>query len=74
MLVVLLTIAAGGIPLIENPGSTLIHLSDRFQKLVALLRAKGFCSPDQFQNGLVMCCTDFVLLLWSLLLANPGKL
>lgn len=42
MLVVLLTIAAGGIPLIENLGSTLIHLSDRFQKLVALLRARGF--------------------------------
>ena len=57
MLLVLLTIAAGGIPLIENPGSTLIHLSDRFQTVVALLRARGIRSPDWFQN-----C--FVMILW----------
>ena len=41
MLIVLLTIAAGGVPLIENPISTLLNQHHRFQHVVRLLKSKG---------------------------------
>jgi len=41
MLLVLLTIAAGGVPILENPNSTLINFHPRFQEIVRLLQQKG---------------------------------
>ena len=41
MLIVLLTIAAGGVPILENPGSTLLNMHPRFAHLVNLLKEKG---------------------------------
>lgn len=42
MLIVLLVVAAGGVPLIENPNSTLINHHPRFTWIVALFRSKGW--------------------------------
>ena len=41
MLIVLLTIAAGGVPILENPGSTILNMHPRFAYLVKLLQEKG---------------------------------
>lgn len=41
MLLTLLTIAAGGVPLIENPISTLLNCHHRFQHVVSLLKSRG---------------------------------
>lgn len=41
MLIILLIIAAGGVPIIENPGSTLLNAHQRFRYLVALLKSRG---------------------------------
>lgn len=41
MLVVLLVIAVGGVPIIENPGTTLLHCHPRFRMVVALLKERG---------------------------------
>lgn len=50
MLMVLLCIACGGVPIIENPGSTLVHHHQRFQHLVTLLRAKGIRLLAKLKN------------------------
>lgn len=41
MLIVLLAIAAGGVPILENPGSSLLDAQKRFVHLVSLLKARG---------------------------------
>ena len=41
VLILILIIACGGVPLIENPGSTLLNAHRRFQHLVTLLRSCG---------------------------------
>ena len=41
MLLVLLIIACGGVPIIENPNTTLLHFHPRFQDLVKMLKARG---------------------------------
>ena len=40
----LLIIAAGGVPLFENPGSSLLSEHPRFKLMVAILRAGGIRS------------------------------
>ncbi len=55
MLLVLLIIAAGGIPIIENPNSTLLNAHPRFQYVVALLKEKGMSPLLQFQHFWVIC-------------------
>ena len=42
VLLVFLTIAVGGVPILENPNSTLLNCHPRFQHLVALLKEKGW--------------------------------
>lgn len=49
MLLVLLIIAAGGVPIIENPNSTLLNAHPRFQHLVQLLRKKGISTLAHFE-------------------------
>lgn len=51
MLLVLLCIAAGGVPIIENPASSLLAMHPRFQHLVALLRSKSISPSEYFWNG-----------------------
>lgn len=41
MLLIMMVIAAGGVPLIENPGSSLLASHDRFRHLVKILKEKG---------------------------------
>jgi len=41
VLIVLLIIACDGVPVVENPISTLLNAQRRFQQLVAMLRARG---------------------------------
>lgn len=41
MLLVLLVVAVGGVPILENPISTLLNAHPRFKTIVALLRAVG---------------------------------
>ena len=41
MLLILVCVAMGGVPVIENPGSSLIWLHDRFQWLLGVLQAAG---------------------------------
>ena len=55
MLIVLLIIAAGGIPIIENPNSTLLNAHPRFQHVVALLKEKGMSPLLEFQHFWVIC-------------------
>ena len=47
MLLTLLIIACGGVPVIENPNSTLINFHHRFRWLVAVLRARGISQPAE---------------------------
>lgn len=48
MLLVLLTIVCGGVPIIENPNSTLLNAQKRFKWLVDLLKAKGWSILSAF--------------------------
>ena len=41
ILLLMTAIAAGGCPVVENPGSSLIYLHDRFQWMIDRLRAIG---------------------------------
>lgn len=63
MLLVLLVIAAGGVPIIENPASSLLNAHPRFKYLVHLLQVKGISSSASTQDGnvLVFRCQHFVL-------------
>ena len=53
MLLVLLTIATGGVPILENPNSTLLNCHARFKHIVSLLRARGW-------STLGVCSVTFV--------------
>lgn len=41
MLLVMMIVCWEGVPILENPGSTLLNMHDRFRYLVQLLRSKG---------------------------------
>ena len=59
ILLVMTSIAAGGCPIIENPGSSLLALHDRFQWMIDKLRSIGVSvsaaepGEGQFGYGLV---------------------
>lgn len=41
VLILLLVVAAGGVPILENPGSSLLGAQPRLQHLAKMLAAKG---------------------------------
>lgn len=46
ILLILLVVAMNGTPIIENPGSSLIWLHDRFQWLLEILENAGLREPQ----------------------------
>ncbi len=55
MLLILLIIAAGGVPLVENPNSTLLNAHPRFRHIVELLRKQGISPLVYFEVGGMFC-------------------
>ena len=57
MLLVLLAVAMDAVPLIENPGSSLLHHHPRFVWLVQLLRKKGFAASGPIRWAVFEVCS-----------------
>jgi len=45
MLLILLCVCMGGTPVIENPGSSMIWMHERFQWLLGVLQEHGITEP-----------------------------
>lgn len=59
MLLVMMIVCWEGVPILENPGSTLLNMHDRFRYLVQLLRSKGIGTSTVF--GIVLVNPLFVV-------------
>ena len=59
MLLILVSICMGGTVVIENPGSSLIWMHDRFQWLVDILEAQGIKAPRLSIGSVVLALAVF---------------
>ena len=67
MLLVLLTIAVGGVPILENHNSTLLNCHARFKHIVYLLRARGW-------STLGICSVTFIYAPYLFVISYNGLL